>query len=814
MTRETSTDRPTSTGDDATDAALPRRGYLKALGVTGVAAAGLGELTGRASAASVGNGSYATTVPDGENSPPESAYVTDDVSAPLQTNEWWSSLLWSEYGDNCFWHPGFGSPTDGGLEIGTPSGWTYADEDAVLSYSTDFTLGHSAGPFADARVSDWSDWSVDARWGAGTDATLDVTLTQGSAYVFAEYAGGDALLEFDAAPTVWAEQGNVLGVSIDGAQYGLFAPAGAEWDGVGTATLTNDLQGTDGSGYLTVALLPDDAPSTLGDFERYACNHVTDTRVEPEYDQSAGTVTTTFSFTTENRPESTADGTITALYPHQHKYTDDSLGPYTYESARGTMQTVEGSSFETTYQFPGVLPGLPDEGSYDSDRLAGYVAEVRETVDDSYGSGTYWTGKNYRRLANAAILSDHVGKDWNRAGLLDTARSELENWLTADESENADLFYYDDTWGTLIGYADSFGSAADLNDHHFHYGYFVRGAAALARTDPGWADDDRWGGMIELLIRDYANWERPDGTPDPSSNPAGSFPFLRNFSPYAGHSWAAGSAAFADGNNQESSSEAIQAYGAMVQYAAHIGADDLLKWAASLYATETTAALEYWFDVDDETHPDGWDHDTAGIVWGSKASYTTWFSADPEAIHGINYLPLDGHSLYLGWDADAAGRNYDELVAADGTDFDYWPDIIWNYRAFSDPADAIDQFEARADSYTPEFGETRAHTYHWIHALAELGSPRRDVTANHPLAHVFDDNGTLTYVAYNSESDPITVSFSDGTTLTVPANDFATTSGSGDDGGDDGDDDEGDDDGDDHGGCGDGTDHGDETESE
>ena len=48
------------------------------------------------------------------------------------------------------------------------------------------------------------------------------------------------------------------------------------------------------------------------------------------------------------------------------------------------------------------------------------------------------------------------------------------------------------------------------------------------------------GAMVETLIKDIANWDRNDSR----------FPFLRNFDPYEGHSWASGHAGFADGNNQ------------------------------------------------------------------------------------------------------------------------------------------------------------------------------------------------------------------------------------------------------------------------
>ena len=56
--------------------------------------------------------------------------------------------------------------------------------------------------------------------------------------------------------------------------------------------------------------------------------------------------------------------------------------------------------------------------------------------------------------------------------------------------------------------------------------------------------------MVLLLIRDIASPDRDDPL----------FPFLRTFDPYAGHSWASGTALFGSGNNQESSSEAMNAW--------------------------------------------------------------------------------------------------------------------------------------------------------------------------------------------------------------------------------------------------------------
>ena len=90
------------------------------------------------------------------------------------------------------------------------------------------------------------------------------------------------------------------------------------------------------------------------------------------------------------------------------------------------------------------------------------------------------------------------------------------------------MFYYDRNWGTLIGYPASYGSDAELNDHHFHYGYFIAAAATLAKFDPSWAANSAYGGLVDLLIRDANNYDRGDNR----------FPYLRDFDIYAGHDWA------------------------------------------------------------------------------------------------------------------------------------------------------------------------------------------------------------------------------------------------------------------------------------
>ena len=79
-------------------------------------------------------------------------------------------------------------------------------------------------------------------------------------------------------------------------------------------------------------------------------------------------------------------------------------------------------------------------------------------------------------------------------------------------------------------------------------------AAQIARRDPQCGPRQRsGGGMVNLLVRDIATFER--GRND--------FPFVRNFDPYEGRSWARGNSQFFGHGTIESSPEAIHAWAAI-----------------------------------------------------------------------------------------------------------------------------------------------------------------------------------------------------------------------------------------------------------
>ncbi|MET7964535.1 glycosyl hydrolase [Micromonospora zamorensis] len=741
-------------------------------------------VTRAAEAAPVGAGSYTTTpvgpLPNGcgaMSSNPRQFATANAPAGPIPTNDWWSSLLWKRtdcsFSEPLHAHPISYDTFGDGLGFSgnsTPaiSGTATGVGEFHYPYVQDIRVGVAGLGAPLVKVDGWTDWTVSPHWSDGT-RTLRATIGHGLPFAYFQATGGDAQISTAGTPDVWSNSGATIGFRVNGHDYVGFAPSGASWT-VASGRISSTLAGR---GYFSVALLPPTSSATeradlAATYGRYAHAHVTGTQVSYAYNPATSGLTTTYAFTTTAR-EGTATQTVVSLYPHQWKSLSGSTAiTPTYPSARGRMKVLTGvNQFRTTMKFQGILPELPavgDGSGGDLSTLTGHLAATRANPMDQRGNDTYWTGKGLGRAARIAEIADQVNDTTTRDSALNAIRSTLTDWFTASSGKTSRVFYYDNNWGTLIGYPASYGSDQELNDHHFHYGYYIAAAATLAKFDPTWAATSRYGGMVDLLIRDANNYRRDDTR----------FPYLRDFDIYAGHDWASGHGSFGSGNNQESSSEGMNFASALIQWGQATGDTAVRDAGVFLYTTQAAAIQEYWFDVSDQNFPAAFGHSTVGMVWGDGGAYATWFSAEPEMIQGINLLPVTGGHLYLGNNPAYVRTNYAELVRNNGGQPTVWQDILWQFQALGDPDAALANLRANP-GYTPEEGESRAHTFHWIRNLAALGNVDTTVTGNHPLSAVFSRNGARTYVASNPTAAPITVTFSNGTTLTVGAGKTATT---------------------------------------
>ena len=706
----------------------------------------------------IGNASYSTVLPAGavgpsyHNGTPAIPKVSSTFSKHPQTNDFWSSLIFPFFGNphsnNIHAHPANFRARSTGLEIGYSPTHVLINNDYVFQYRHHLVVGIQGLNASSTLTEDYSDWTVTALW-EGSDRSLKATFGHGLPFAFFIVEGGNAEISFNGSRTIWYNENGVIGLSVDGVHYGIFAPHGSSWN-VGT-TLTSSLDGKD---YVSVAVLPNNSSETLEFFRKRAYAHVTDTRVEWSYNEATAVITSNYIFEVELKEDINGNlaETLPVLYRHQYLYSNDSLTQYTYNSARGLMKVFAGNQFSTQVTFDGVLPAMPDLGIYNRAQLLQLVQTV---ANETLGVGpTYENGKAIGRFARLVHIADQLGATQQRDHFLNQIKQRLQVWFTAGEPQQ---YVYNDTWSVLTGYPSGYGADNQINDHHFHHGYAIMGAATIAQYDPAWAAQDQWGGFVNLLIRDANSWDREDDL----------FPFLRGFDQYAGHSWAAGHADFADGNNQESSSESMHFSTAVILWGVMTNQDHIRDLGIYLYTTERTAIEQYWFDVHDAVFPQNYTRSALGIVWGGKGTYGTWFGGNPEFIHGINFLPITGGSLYLGRHPEYVMRNIAGMEAALGGPPTIWRDVIWQFMALGNPDRAFGEFMANPN-YQIFDGESKAHTYHWLGNLKRIGHVDTTITANVPTFATFRDHeGALTYVAFNIEPDSADVQFSDGFTLRV-----------------------------------------------
>jgi endoglucanase Acf2 len=736
----------------------------------------------------IGRGSYATKAEAGFFGgalPPRPEYRSAAAAGEAATtNQWYSSVIFTRWSEALYAQPLTYRAVPEGFEIGMPDRRLVAQDTgqreiryphvaAILVAPTGFKA-------ADARLADHSDWSAQIRMAASPDQALSATILHGSPFSYYELTSGDVRFHLTSAVTVLADprsSGNdarVASFSIAGHAYAVFGPTGSTWDWSEPQELVLHLPAE--RRYFSVAGLPDERAATLHDFLRVAYVFPTGTHAAWRYDAASSRVRTTYTVDTVAK-EGTQTTTFMGLYPHHW----DALiakpeSTYTYDSVRGSIRLIAGNGFTTERIYHGILPewpGLldPAHRSAVDSLLVGDGAKAGGLYHKNNGNGTYWVGKGLAAVAQLASVAEAEDRVGLRDKLLGDMKSHMESWF---DGKHSTYFAEDAGIGSFLGYPEEYNSITHMNDHHFHYGYWIMAAAHVALRDPEWASDAQWGGMVGKLVADIATDER--GRAD--------FPFLRNFDTYAGHSWASGDAASEDGNNQESSSEAINAWAALILWGEATGNTRLRDLGIYLYTTEVAAVQTYWFDLHHEVLAPEFGKPYASMVFGAKYAYNTWWTVEPHQIFGINLLPFTGASMYLGADpayvraivADLPSEEsrYAAHGVDDGTPKDIWQDVIASYLALADPQAALARWNKQG---SVENGETRSHTLFWMSSLEEMGEPDPSVTADTALYSVFKaPNGTRTYLAYNAHDAPLHVTFSTNRTLDVPPHSIARAS--------------------------------------
>ncbi len=737
----------------------------------------------------VGKGSYAASIPPGsaggkaEETDRRKLYVIRSDDRPIPSNKWYQNLLLQKFAVGLWPYPHRVDTGENGLAVYFPTRWK--PDGSELFADNPLLVGAKNFKAVDARAKEWSDWLVSFRLAESARKRFDVTLGEGMPAVWIECTGVRPTLTFGAqnrpgtgpSPrwSAFDKQGkavsfptttDALGLQANGRSYGVFVPEGTtiEVDDNGL-TLTFAGKGE----YLVVCPLP--AARDLEYFHQYAYAIPRSTTLSWAYHAGKGTVTTTWEVTTEPlRGKETR--IIQGWLPHHWREAahDLKFNGREYITGRGRMRCTVGNKFTITYPFHGVVPNLPfvEKGSnLDRKRVADYLKTY--FGKPAFARDTYAGGKDLVRVLQASLVATQTNDPLANT-VRDAAKEELTNWLTYTPGEKDRFFaFYPERKG-LVGFNASFGSE-HFTDHHFHYGYFTFAAGLLAQLDPTFAED--YGPMARLVAREYANWDRKDRR----------FPVLRTFDVWRGHSWADGNG-FPNGNNQESTSEAVQSWAGLILLGEALGDPDMTATGVMGYALETRAILEYWFNAHGDVFPPEWKHPIAGMIWSSSKVWGTWFTASPAWIYGIQWIPTYPGASYLARDPRFVQKHYRSMlqqfeaweereaakkkgaIARKGVTESFGGELgsyILGFQMMADPNAVTRELERlwAAPGDRVAHNPWMLNVYYQSHALSRLGRVDWNCHADSPTAMVYrnDSTNSRTFVVWNPSSKERTVTF-------------------------------------------------------
>lgn len=607
--------------------------------------------------------------------------VRVDDAVPPPTNRWYSGMFLGAEPQPVFAMPLAVQADDTGVAVGLPR--VSATERTIAApFVPEMRLGLPADAFTATRA---DPVSVTSTYTSSGSPVGELDLAEGW-----PYAGYTALRDQDVTVPPGTEArdgGRWLAAAVGDTTYGL---AVARADGSRRpVTAPDSVVGLASGETLLVFAAREDA--TLAELARGAVP-VHGTTVDQQV--RGGRARTRIAYDTAGGRH-----TVLAAMPHHVLHrptvvgrTDSVYGPLRLVRSRSLVTGVPAVRPRATLRLGGLGRAARDE------LRTQVVADVgKELAGGDSREDTYFGGKDVQRMAQLTRLAEAAGADGAARAMRERAVSELDAWLGGDDcpASGTRCFAYDTAWKGVVGRTASFGSE-EFNDHHFHYGYFLTAAALLGEGEPRLLD--RWRPTLTALAEDIAS---------PATN--GAIPALRSFDPYAGHSWAAGRSDFADGNNQESSSEAINAWNGLAAWADADGHRALAQQATWQLSLETASADAYWLEP--RHLPKGFDHSMVSLNWGGKREFATWFSAEPSAMLGIQLLPMPPVLAQARTSPARVRANVAE-TSADGFDT-VFGDYLTMYLALADPQRALAIGRRLPDSAIDD-GNTRSHLLAWL----------------------------------------------------------------------------------------------------
>uniref|UniRef100_A0A5B6ZHC3 glucan endo-1,3-beta-D-glucosidase n=1 Tax=Davidia involucrata TaxID=16924 RepID=A0A5B6ZHC3_DAVIN len=333
-------------------------------------------------------------------------------------------------------------------------------------------------------------------------------------------------------------------------------------------------------------------------------------------------------------------------------------------------------------------------------------------------ASSYFYGKLIARAARLALIAEEVSFPEVIPAIRKYLKDAIEPWLDGTFAANG--FLYDKKWGGIVTKQGSLDSGADFgfgiyNDHHYHLGYFLYAIAVLAKIDPVWGRKYR--PQAYSLMADFMNLGRRANS---------NYPRLRCFDLWKLHSWAGGLTEFADGRNQESTSEAVNAYYSAALMGLAYGDTHLVAIGSTLSAMEIQSAQTWWHVREgDDLYAEDFTRENrvVGVLWANKRDSGLWFAppAWRECRLGIQLLPLLPISEVLFSDVVFVR----ELVrwtlpalAREGVG-EGWKGFVYALEGIYDKEGALDKIRSLNEF---DDGNSLTNLLWWIHSRGDEGA--------------------------------------------------------------------------------------------
>ena len=431
----------------------------------------------------------------------------------------------------------------------------------------------------------------------------------------------------------------------------------------GTLTGTNPYVG-----YLQIAICPSDAgEASLDSYAGVVSTQGEGTFNYPgyEYDYLCEDL--------EGKPTA-ADALILLKYHAQETFCQNGVAPpkqtdLVYQALSGPYRGVLGTNlqFSEEKNLP-LMPKLfPNDAVFSIEQKKKLQEIFNDMTFPAYSASIYEGGKILQNVATAIEAGVALGFD---------VSEHVESL-----KEGIALYFkqlaFDTNYHSIVDVNNGYGNAQFLNDHIVQFTYAVHAAATIAQYEKEQGVKNPWA-SAPSGIGNYTNKDIVDLMCRDVNNPSYKDPYFvksRYTDIYEGHSWLSGLNGYGDGNNMESSSEALNGQLSLYHWGNATSNSDLEQYGAVVSAFEARGSRVYYQITSsaESIYPKDYADTqiTATNVYQNKIDCKTFWGTNWARKIGIEFLPpnpimvmmLLENPLDLGKPSTYAQRVYNEIKA-------------------------------------------------------------------------------------------------------------------------------------------------------